>query len=180
MGMTDTTQHFDAADGAKEAAAVANAITVAEEDPRAADSIALYDEMSVFVQATYPEDDENGIVPTSTEDLAWRGVLVIARVDGAPAGSGALMPHEAVDGAASMEVKRMLVRSAFRGRGIARLVLRRLEGIALERGASKLVLMCGPRQPEALRLYERSGYSRRGAYGKHVDHPLSIFFEKRL
>jgi hypothetical protein len=59
-------------------------------------------------------------------------------------------------------------------------VLRRLEAIARERGAQKLVLMCGPRQPEALRLYQTCGYSQCSAYGKNVDHPLSIFFEKTL
>jgi putative acetyltransferase len=155
-------------------------VTLAEEDPRSADGVALFDEMSAFVLRTYPEDDENGIVPTSTEALAQHGVLVIARVDGEAAGSGALMAHDRVDGLAALEVKRMLVRPAFRGLGVARRVLNRLEQIARLRGAQKLVLMCGPRQPEALRLYESSGYTRRSAYGKHYDHPLSIFFEKLL
>jgi putative acetyltransferase len=155
-------------------------LTLAEEDPRSADGIALFDEMSVFVTHTYPEDEENGIVPTSTEDLAQHGVLVIARIDGEAAGSGALMAHEPVDGLAALEVKRMLVRPAFRGRGISKRVLERLEQIASQREAQKLVLMCGPRQPEALLLYEKSGYARRSAYGIHHDHPLSIFFEKHL
>ena len=61
-----------------------------------------------------------------------------------------------------------------------KLMLERLEQIARQRNTQKLVLMCGPRQPEALRLYEQSGYARRNAYGKHHDHPLSIFFEKHL
>lgn len=162
------------------AAAIREAVTIAEEDPQSADARALFDEMSAFVDRTYPEDDENGIVPTTADELAQHGVLLIARIDGVPAGSGALMPHEPVEGAPAMEVKRMLVRPEFRGRGVAVAVLQRLEAIAAKRGATKLVLMCGPRQPEALRLYERCGYSVRSAYGKHQDHPLSIFFEKRL
>ena len=155
-------------------------VMLAVEDPRSPDGLALFDEMSAFVAATYPEDEENGIVPTSTQELAEHGVLVLARVNGATAGSGALMAHEPVDGLRALEVKRMLVRPEFRGRGISRLVLRRLEAIARERGAQKLVLMCGPRQPEALRLYQTCGYSQCSAYGKNVDHPLSIFFEKTL
>jgi putative acetyltransferase len=158
----------------------AGKITIAEEDPRSADGVALFDDMSAFVLRTYPEDEENGIVPTSTVELARDGVLLIARVDGMAAGSGALMKHEPVDGLRAMEVKRMLVRPAFRGRGIAEKLLQRLETIAGERATQKLVLMCGPRQPEALRLYEKCGYVLRSAYGKHVDHPLSIFLEKRL
>jgi putative acetyltransferase len=155
-------------------------ITIAAEDPRAPDSLALFDEMSEFVLATYPEDEENGIVPTSTEEMAQHGVLLVARVDGAAAGSGALMAHPPVDGLEVLEVKRMLVRPAFRGRGIAERILNELERVAVARGAGKLVLMCGPRQPAALRLYERAGYSVRGPYGKWEAHPLSIFLEKRL
>ena len=162
------------------AAARPESITLDVEDPRAADSIALFDEMSVFVEATYPEDAENGIVPTTTDELADQGLLVIARVDGAPAGSGALMAHDPVDGLRAMEVKRVMVRPQFRGLGIARGVMAKVESVARERSAEKLVLMCGPRQPEALRLYETCGYFQRSAYGKHVEHPLSIFFEKHL
>lgn len=161
-------------------AARTGVISLAEEDPWARDSVALFEDMSAFVEATYPEDAENGIVPTTTDELARHGVLVIARVDGAAAGSGALMEHAPVDGLGCLEVKRMLVRPDFRGRGISKLVLERLETLARGRGAQKLVLMCGPRQPEALRLYASCGYVRRGAYGHHVDHPLSIFFEKHL
>lgn len=162
------------------AAAPSESISVEIEDPRSADSVALYNEMSAFIEATYPEDGENGITQTTTEELAAQGFLAIARVNGAPAGSGALMTHEPVDAMRVFEVKRMLVRPQFRGRGIAKNVLSKIESIARERGAKKLVLMCGPRQPEALRLYETCGYSQRSAYGKHVDHPLSIFFEKTL
>ncbi|HEV7691609.1 MAG TPA: GNAT family N-acetyltransferase [Hyphomonadaceae bacterium] len=156
------------------------ALTIAAEDPRAPDSIALFDEMSAFVLATYPEDEENGIVPTSTDELARQGVLLIARVGGVAAGSGALMSHAPVDGLRVMEVKRMLVRPAFRGRGVAERILGGLEDIASARGLQKLVLMCGPRQPAALKLYEKAGYSLRGPYGKWEAHPLSIFMEKRL
>lgn len=158
----------------------ATGITLAVEDPRAPDSLALNDAMTAIIEQLYPEDAENGIVPTTTDEMAEHGVLVIARVDGAPAGCGAVMTHPPVDGFEAMEVKRMLVLPGYRGRSLARLVLDRLEQIARGRGARKLVLMCGPRQPEALRIYEAAGFVVRSAYGKHVDHPLSIFFEKHL
>jgi putative acetyltransferase len=161
-------------------AAAARSISFDIEDPHAADSEALHAEMSAFIDAIYPEDAENGIVPTTTDELAAQGLLVIARVDGAPAGSGALMAHAPVDGLNVFEVKRMMVRPQFRGLGLAKGVLAKVEQIARERGKQKLVLMCGPRQPEALRLYETCGYAVRSAYGKHDEHPLSIFFEKPL
>ena len=153
---------------------------VSEEDPRSADAIALFDVMSAFITETYPEDEENGILPTTTEDLVRDGVLVLARVDGVAAGCGALMAHPQVDGLDVLEVKRMLVLPEFRARGISRLVLSRLEQVARQSGAQKLVLMCGPRQPNALRLYESAGYALRSAYGKNIEHKLSIFFEKTL
>ena len=153
---------------------------VSEEDPRSTDAIALFEVMSAFILETYPEDEANGILPTTTEDLVRDGVLVLARVDGAAAGCGALMAHPPVDGADVLEVKRMLVLPEFRGHGISRLVLNKLEQIARQRQAQKLILMCGPRQPNALRLYESNGYVRRSAYGHNIEHPLSIFFEKTL
>lgn len=153
---------------------------LSEEDPRSADAIALYEFMSAFIFETYPEDEENGILQTTTEELAQHGALVLARVDGVPAGCGALMAHPPVDGLNVLEVKRMLVLPAFRGRGISRLVLDKLEQIARQRQAQKLILMCGPRQPNALQLYDSHGYKRRSAYGHNIEHPLSIFYEKTL
>ena len=155
-------------------------VIVGEEDPHSPDAIALYEFMSAFIFETYPEDEENGILQTTTEELAQHGALVLARVDGVAAGCGALMAHPPVDGFNVLEVKRMLVLPEFRGHGISRLVLNRLEQIAQQRQAQKLILMCGPRQPNALRLYESNGYVRRSAYGHNIEHPLSIFFEKTL
>jgi putative acetyltransferase len=43
-----------------------------------------------------------------------------------------------------------------------------------------MVLETGPDQPEALGLYERYGFARRGPYGDYPDDPLSVFMEKRL
>jgi putative acetyltransferase len=159
---------------------LSHAPTLCEEDPRSADAVALADIMAEITFGLYPEDADNGIFPTTTEELAQHGMLVLARVDGEAAACGALMAHGQVDGFDALEVKRMLVLPAFRGRGLSRLVLTRLEQIARQRNAQKLVLMCGPRQPEALRLYETQGFVRRSAYGKHSEHPLSFFFEKIL
>lgn len=163
-----------------ERAPLTSDVTVAEEAPLSADAIALSDAMSDIVNRIYPEDAKNGIIPTTSEELARHGVLVIARVNSKAAACGALMAHAPVDGLGALEVKRMLVLPAYRGRGLSRLVLNSLERIARQRHTQKLVLMCGPRQPEALRLYETNGFDRRNAYGKHTEHPLSIFFEKTL
>lgn len=160
--------------------AAADELTIAEEDPRFGDSLVLIDEMSEFIEQTYPEDAELGILPTTPDEMARDGLFVLARLGGMAVGTGAVMNHPAIDGLRAMEVKRMYVREQARGRRIAEQILRWLEILARTRGAEKLVLMCGPRQPGALRLYERCGYSVRSAYGKNSEHPLCIYFEKRL
>jgi len=78
------------------------------------------------------------------------------------------------------EIKRLYVRESQRGRRFASQVMQRLEQFALERGVRTVRLETGPRQPEALRLYRRLGYTERGAFGSYGSDPLSIFMEKRL
>jgi putative acetyltransferase len=155
-------------------------LTIAEEDPRFGDALILFDEMAAFTRRLYPEDEELGIFPPTPESMARDGVFVVARLGGRAVGSGGLMPLPPIDGLRAMEVKRMYVREEARGRRIGEQVLRWLEIVARSRGAQKLVLLSGPRQPAALRLYERCGYSRRGAFGSYGENDLSIFFEKTL
>lgn len=40
------------------------------------------------------------------------------------------------------------------------------------------MLETGISQPEALGLYERSGYARRGPFGAYAEDPLSVFMHK--
>ena len=154
-------------------------VTVAAADPRAAECVALLDEMEEFTQRTYPEDAGLGIFPPTLEQLA-EGVLMLAQVDGQAVGTGAIVDADPLDGAATMEVKRMYVRELARGRGVAEQVLGALQLAAQTRGARKLALLCGPRQPSALRLYERCGFVRRGAFGTYREDPLCIYFEKTI
>jgi putative acetyltransferase len=160
--------------------AITDGLTLAEEDPREGDARTLFDEMGTFTQRLYPEDEELGIFPPTPESIAREGVFVVARLGGKAAGCGGVMPLAPVDGLRAMEVKRMYVREEARGRRIGEHILRELEAVARARGAQKVLLLSGPRQPSALRLYERCGYSRRAAFGSYGQNALSIFFEKRL
>ena len=42
------------------------------------------------------------------------------------------------------------------------------------------MLETGSRQPEAIQLYERAGYTARDRWGEYADAPHSRCFEKRL
>ena len=80
----------------------------------------------------------------------------------------------------SMEVKRMYTVVEYRGRGLAARVLAELEHWASELSYNKTVLETGKRQPEAIRLYIKSGYSIIPNYGQYIGIENSVCFEKLL
>ncbi|WP_409329347.1 GNAT family N-acetyltransferase [Trujillonella humicola] len=130
----------------------------------------------VELRARYGGGSEPG-TPPSAADVA---VVLLARdADGAPVGCGALRPLE--PGAA--ELKRMYVVPEARGRGVSRQLLAALEAAARDRGWTTVRLETGPRQPEAIGLYESAGYRPIAAFGVYVDEPdagCSLYYERVL
>jgi GNAT superfamily N-acetyltransferase len=78
----------------------------------------------------------------------------------------------------TMEVKRMYTLPERRGEGVASKILIELEKWAAELSFSKCILETGKKQPEAIILYERNGYSRIPNYGQYTGIENSICFEK--
>ena len=78
------------------------------------------------------------------------------------------------------EVKRMMVDPQLRGQRIGARLLEALEDVLRADGIHQALLETGAAQTEAMRLYARSGYRRRGAFGGYRDNGLSVFFEKSL
>jgi GNAT superfamily N-acetyltransferase len=76
------------------------------------------------------------------------------------------------------EVKRMYVAPEARGHKIGAAVLRELERAAEELGAKRLVLETGSRQPEAVAIYERAGFTPVPCRGEYEAAPLSMCMEK--
>lgn len=150
------------------------ALTIAFESPRQPEVAALVLELDAHLDTLYPPDARYALDLTSVgaDDLR----LAIARDgDRRALGCGAIVLHGDY-----AEVKRMFVRPAARGRGIAIALVRHLAQEARERGVAELRLETGPRQPEAIALYEREGFERCGRFGDYPEHPLSIFMRKRL
>jgi putative acetyltransferase len=79
-----------------------------------------------------------------------------------------------------MEVKRMYTLPLMRGKGFASQVLSELEKWAAELGYTRCILETGQRQPEAIALYEKNGYSRIPNYGPYAGVYNSVCFEKIL
>jgi putative acetyltransferase len=123
--------------------------------------------------ARYGQDTEPGTKPTEA-DLA---VFLVARGAGGEAvGCGALrvLDDETV------ELKRMYVRPAARGRGVGRALLGALEREAARLGATRVRLETGPLQPDAIGLYEAAGYRPIPCWGAYSEAPLSRCYERRL
>jgi GNAT superfamily N-acetyltransferase len=126
------------------------------------------------LRARYDGDTEPG-TPPSAADVSV--VLVARDDDGTVVGCGAL---RALGGDVA-EVKRMYVVPAARGRGVSKLLLTGLEDAARGRGWTTLRLETGPRQPEALALYEGAGYRAIPAFGAYVEAPdagCSLYYER--
>ncbi|MDX6471824.1 MAG: hypothetical protein QOK22_640 [Gaiellaceae bacterium] len=82
--------------------------------------------------------------------------------------------------AARAELKRMYLAPAARGKGLGRLLLRRLEEEAKGLGYDRLVLETITLMSEAIGLYESSGYTAIPPYGPYAQNPTSRCYEKSL
>jgi GNAT superfamily N-acetyltransferase len=104
--------------------------------------------------------------------VAYTGVAYAA---GVPVGHAALRWL-----GAELELKRMYVVPSHRGAGVAVALLAAAERAAARLGARRIVLQTGDRQPDAVRLYEKSGYTRMPIFGPYRAMPHSRCFQKLL
>ena len=102
--------------------------------------------------------------------------VIVAYENEAPVGCGAFKKYDDT----SAEIKRMYVLPQHRNKGIAASVLQQLEQWAKEEGFQSTVLETGLKQPEAIRLYEKSGYSRIPNYGQYAGIENSVCMKKEL
>lgn len=102
--------------------------------------------------------------------------VVVAYENGQAVGCGAIKEYE--KGVA--EVKRMFVKPEWRGRGIAKRILSELEGWANELSFSECILETGKNQPEAIGLYQKSGYQKIPNYGQYEGIQLSVCMRKSI
>ncbi|MGO1542833.1 MAG: ABC transporter permease subunit [Gulosibacter sp.] len=98
-----------------------------------------------------------------------RGVFLVLFDGDAPIASGAArsLTEDTV------EFKKIWTHPERRGEGLASRLLVELEDVARGVGYEKVFLTTGPRQPEADRLYERSGYTAHYEPGAPTVHPYT-------
>ena len=112
----------------------------------------------------YRADGPVGEEPGST--------YVLATSDTEPVAYGGIRPtgQESV-----WEIKRMWVHPDWRGAGLGSRMLRHLEGLARERGCTRLVLDTNRVLAEAIAMYERAGYDAIPRYPGSDPHATHFF-----
>jgi GNAT superfamily N-acetyltransferase len=136
---------------------------------READGPLVYDREEAGIDL----DEEIAAGPPA--DLAPpNGVLLLARVDGEPAGLGGVR-HLDTEVA---EVKSMYVTPAFRGSGLGRRILARLDEIALEHDCRAVCLDTSDYLTPAVGLYRAAGYREVPAYNENPK--ADLWFERAL
>ena len=130
--------------------------------------------LDAYCAALYPAESNHlmDIASLMQGDVLF---LVARDVDGAAVGCAALVNRQAYG-----EVKRMFVDERRRGLGTGRKLLEHLVMFARMSGLSVLRLETGIHQPEAIALYERTGFVRRAPFGDYREDPLSLFMEMPL
>ncbi|KEO71884.1 GNAT family N-acetyltransferase [Anditalea andensis] len=102
--------------------------------------------------------------------------VIVIYDNGYPISCGAIKEYDKH----TMEIKRMYTLPKNRGLGAASLVLRTLETWAAELSYQKCILETGVKQPEAIGLYFKNGYSLIPNYGQYAEIENSRCFEKKL
>lgn len=102
--------------------------------------------------------------------------MVVAYDNGHPAGCGAIKEYTPK----VMQVKRMYTIAASRGKGIASQVLAELEQWAAEMSYEICILETGKKQPEAIELYKKNGYTIIPNFGQYTGVENSMCFEKDI
>src|ERR1700722_4067580 len=143
----------------------------------------LFDELVYEYSSRYeglinPGDIEDELRRYPAEAFAPpNGAFVLLLRDGQAIAGGALMSHP---DPGTTEFKRIWASRNHRRQGLARRVLAELEAQAVRQGYTRVFLGTGPRQPEAIALYQTSGYTLLSSRDFGEDEPPGVLFEKYL
>ena len=129
-------------------------LIVAPDDPCAPGPRALLQDSRAMMLDLFPAEDCYGLTPEAL--TAPHIAFFTAREGGAVLGTGA------------------------RGRGVGAALLRQIEDEARARALHCLRLETGKGLDDAIRLYERHGFERRGIFGDYQPNETSVFMEKPL
>lgn len=147
---------------------------ITQQFPDQPDVIAMLEKLDAYFGELYPAESNHLMDVASLMHPSV--VFLVARDEhGAAAGCGAY-----VDRGGYGEVKRMYVDASLRGQGTGARLLAEIVSRAAQAGLSSLKLECGVKQPEAIALYQRAGFTLCAPFGHYQPDPLSLFMERSL
>ena len=137
-------------------------------------AVKLIDELQAEYVTRYGGPDETPVDPGEFDPPD--GLFLVGTLDGDAVAAGGW--RRVGDGVA--EIKRMYVAERARRRGLSRHMLAELESTLSAAGYQQVVLMTALAQPEAIALYESSGYEQAPPYGIYACEPDALFYAKPL
>ena len=149
--------------------------------------------MTLFIRTGWDNKDFQSLVALLDTDLARRDGdehafyaqfnkittirnAIVCYVDDKAIGCGAFREYDE----SKVEIKRMFVLPEYRGHGIALKILNELELWATELNYKEYILETGKKQPEAIRLYQKAGYSITASYGQYLNVENSVCMKKSI
>jgi putative acetyltransferase len=149
--------------------------------------------MIIFNRTSYEDKDFQSLVTLLDKDLAIRDGdehafyaqfntiqklrhTIVCYVDNKHVACGAFKEFDP----ARVEIKRMYVLPEYRSQGLGLAVLKELEKWASELNYTGCVLETGKKQPEAIRLYEKAGYTRIESYGQYLNVENSVCMARSI
>jgi len=149
--------------------------------------------MTFFDRTTSDNADFRGLVALLDEDLHRRDGdehafyakfntienirnAIVCYVDDKPIGCGAFKVYDPK----KVEIKRMYILPEFRGHGMGLSILRELELWASELNFPECILETGKNNPEAIRLYQKAGYTIIKNYGQYENVENSVCMTKSI
>jgi GNAT superfamily N-acetyltransferase len=144
------------------------------------DVAALVDRVQEFYVERYGSRDDDPTDPADFESAA--GAFFVGYLADEPVAMGAwrVVGEDRLGTSSTAEIKRMYVVPERQRQGLARTMLIHLETTATQAGVEALILSTGSMQPEAIALYEASGYEAIEGFGHYAGAPLNRCFGKRL
>lgn len=134
----------------------------------------LLNSLDEYLHSLYPSESIHGLDINFILSPSVR--FFVARCEHKAVGCGGLK----LNSAGFAEAKRMFVLPSYRGTGIGKNILKRIEQEAQIEKYTSLYLETGIHQPEAIGLYSSAGFVERGPFGGYGPDPLSVFMEKDL
>ena len=146
-------------------------LTIAVEDPRTADVVALLEQHLALMRATSPPGHVHALDVDRLVDPAITFLAARRATDGVLLGVGALKLLDA----SHAEIKSMHTAAEARGLGVGRAVLERLLALARERGCSRVSLETGTMDAfaPARSLYAATGFVTCEPFGDYTVNPYS-------